>query len=63
MEKNKTIEQSLDEIDSIIEQLSDNSNSLEDMFKLYEKGIALVGSVKKRIDKVEKDMIILEEGQ
>ena len=41
-------------------QLEDETTPLEASFSLYEKGIALVKEINGRIDRVEKQMIILE---
>ena len=41
-------------------QLEDEATPLETSFSLYEKGMALVKEINGRIDKVEKQMIILE---
>ena len=41
-------------------QLEDETTPLEASFSLYEKGMALVKEINGRIDRVEKQMIILE---
>ena len=59
-EDKKTIEEQLEEVDSIIEKLENGEVSLEDSFKIYEKGMKLVASVNSRIDKVEKKLIEIQ---
>ena len=55
-----TIEDMLDEVDSIIAQLDSGEIPLEDSFKIYERGMKLVSSINTRIDKVEKKVIEIE---
>ena len=62
-EKQKTIEQQLEEVDGIIEQLESGEVALEDSFKIYEKGMKLIQGITARIDKVEKKIIELDAGE
>ena len=55
-----TVEMQLEELEKVLEQLEDEATPLETSFSLYEKGMALVKEINGRIDKVEKQMIILE---
>ena len=55
-----TVEMQLEELEKVLEQLEDEATPLEASFSLYEKGMALVKEINGRIDKVEKQMIILE---
>ena len=55
-----TVEMQLEELEKVLEQLEDEATPLEASFSLYEKGMALVKEINSRIDKVEKQMIILE---
>ena len=55
-----TVEMQLEELEKVLEQLEDETTPLETSFSLYEKGMALVKEINGRIDKVEKQMIILE---
>ena len=50
----------LEELEKVLEQLEDETTPLEASFSLYEKGMALVKEINGRIDRVEKQMIILE---
>lgn len=57
-----SIEEIFGQLDEIIEKLSDGTISLEDSFKHYESGMKLVKSCGEKIDKVEKQIIVLNEG-
>ena len=56
----RTVEMQLEELEKVLEQLEDETTPLEASFSLYEKGMALVKEINGRIDRVEKQMIILE---
>lgn len=60
MEK-QTLEQVFEELDSVVEQLEEEGISLEDSFKYYRKGMELLKVCNDKIDKVEKQMKILDE--
>lgn len=57
-----SIEEIFSQLDETIEKLSDGTISLEDSFKYYESGMKLVKSCGEKIDKVEKQIIVLNEG-
>ncbi|MCI8660322.1 MAG: exodeoxyribonuclease VII small subunit [Lachnospiraceae bacterium] len=59
----KTIEQTFEELEEIMEKLEDPDTSLEDSFGYYEAGMKLVKACGEKIDKVEKQMIVLQEGE
>ena len=63
MEENKelTLEQMMEELEGYVKQLENGNISLEESFSLYEKGMKLVKNCNDRIDKVEKDVLKLEE--
>jgi len=61
-EKKKTIEEMLDEVDSITEKLENGDIALEDSFKIYEKGMKLLQAINSKIDKVEKQIMEIEAG-
>jgi len=48
-----TIEQSFTALDQIIEQMQSEDISLEDMFRLYKKGIELVDGCNSKIEKIQ----------
>ena len=58
-EKKKTLEQSFEELESIIESLEQEDISLEDSFLAYNKGIKLLKECNDSIDKVEKKLVVL----
>ena len=59
----KTIEQTYEELEEIMEKIEDPDTSLEDSFGYYEAGMKLVKACGEKIDKVEKQMIVLQEGE
>lgn len=61
MAKQISLEESFNKIDEIISSLEDPKVSLEDSFKLYNEGLKLVKTCNSQIDKVEKQIIILNQ--
>lgn len=61
MAKQANLEESFEKLDDIIEKLEQSDVSLEDSFKLYNEGIKLIKNCNSQLDKVEKQMIILNE--
>ncbi|MBQ1689356.1 MAG: exodeoxyribonuclease VII small subunit [Lachnospiraceae bacterium] len=59
--ENKTIDELFTELDTILSQLEGEEVSLEDSFRLYQKGMYLVKECNQSIDKVEKDLIVISE--
>lgn len=57
---NKTIAELFNNIDTLIEKMDDNNCSLEENLELYKKGVLLLNEVEKKVDKVEKEVEILE---
>lgn len=57
----KTLEASFQKLDGIIEKLENQETSLDNSFKLYHQGIELLKTCNESIDKVEKQIIILNE--
>ncbi len=62
MAKGKTLEESMEALDSVIGKLEKEDTSLEDSFKLYQDGMKLLKECNDAIDKVEKKIIVLNEG-
>lgn len=58
----KTIEQTFEELNQIIEKLESADTSLEESFACYEAGMKLVKACGEKIDRVEKQMIVLQGG-
>ena len=59
--KKFTIEQAFLDLDEIIEQLEKDETPLNDALALYTEGMKLVKKCQDSLDKVEKELIILEE--
>jgi exodeoxyribonuclease VII small subunit len=57
----KTLEQSFEMLNHIMEELEKEDVSLEDSFRMYQEGMKLLKECNDSIDKVEKKLIILEE--
>ena len=63
-EKELKLEEALDRIDALLNQMGDKDVSLEETFRLYQEGMRLLKNCSEQIDRVEKQMIqIDEEGQ
>lgn len=59
-----SIEETLTELEALIEKMEDRFSSLEDTFACYERGMKLVKEAGGKIDRVEKKLMILtEDGQ
>ena len=58
--KDLSIEDIYDKLDGLIEQMDSDEISLEDSFKLYNEGLMLVKECNEKIEKVEKDIEVLE---
>ena len=58
----KTLEASMAELDDIIKKMENESISLEQSFALYKKGIAELKACQDMVDTIEKELIVLEEG-
>ena len=56
----KTIEQSFEKLEDIINTMEKGKISLEETFKLYSEGIKIVEGCKKELDKVEKKILIVK---
>lgn len=61
MGKSGNLEESFLKLDEIINSLENGDISLEDSFKLYNEGIKLVKNCNTQLDKVEKQIIVLNE--
>ncbi len=49
----KTIERELEELQELVAQLEANKDDLEQSLKIYERGVALSASIRKRIAEAE----------
>lgn len=61
-EPNKVgLEESLAELEQVMEAMESSELSLEQSFTLYKRGMDLLLQCNQAIDKVEKELVILEE--
>lgn len=61
MESEMTLEQTFEMLEDTIAKLEQEDISLEDSFSLYKEGIKLIQTCNNRIDKVEKEVLKLNE--
>ena len=61
-QKNPSIEENFAQLEDIIRKLETGDSSLEETFAGYEQGMQLVKALNGQIDKVEKQIQILSEG-
>lgn len=60
-ERQETLEEIFAKLDTIVEKLEEGETSLEDSFRLYQKGMEMLKQCNDKIDTVEKQVLILEE--
>ena len=58
-ENTMTIEETFAALDALIDQLESGKGSLEDALKNYEEGMKLVKSCNEKIEKIEKQILVL----
>ncbi|MGN0514237.1 MAG: exodeoxyribonuclease VII small subunit [Lachnospiraceae bacterium] len=63
MAKQISIEESFEQLDEIIANLEKGDLSLEKSFQLYNDGVKLIKNCNTQLDKVEKQIIILNENE
>ena len=63
MAKSATIEESFEKLDKIVSQLEDGNLSMNEAFKLYKEGVQLVNNCNNMLDKVEKQLVVLNGGE
>lgn len=61
--QDQSIEETFAQLDELLEKLEASDTSLEESFACYEAGMKLVKACSDKIDKVEKQMIILQGGE
>jgi exodeoxyribonuclease VII small subunit len=59
--KELSLEQSLEKLEQVMEELGSSELSLEESFAKYKQGMDLLLQCNQAIDKVEKELMILEE--
>lgn len=57
--KELNIEESFKSLDKIIEQMDDDKCSIEKGIELYEKGVKIVNDLSKKIEKIDRDLKVL----
>ena len=62
MSKASTIEENFTKLEEIIEKMESEDVTLETSFGLYSKGLKLIKDCNDKIDKVEKEMKVIEGG-
>ena len=55
-----SMEKAYEELDRLIADMEENGHSLAETFSLYEKGIKLVKQCTDEIDRIEKQLVVLE---
>lgn len=61
MAKEQTLDQSFEKLEEMIGKLEQEDIPLEESFKLYKEGMKLIKSCNDKIDKVEKEVLKLNE--
>ena len=61
MAKELTLEQTFEKLEEAISKLESEDISLEESFKVYKEGMKLIQSCNNKIDKVEKEVLKLNE--
>ncbi|MCD8010464.1 MAG: exodeoxyribonuclease VII small subunit [Lachnospiraceae bacterium] len=56
-----TMEEAYRQLDELLTEMEDGEHSLEETFALYQKGVALAQCCNEKIDRIEKQLIVLEE--
>lgn len=63
MAKKIILEESFEQLETIIAELEKGDMTLENSFKKYEEGMKLIKNCSNSIDRVEKKLIVLENGE
>lgn len=61
--ENRSLEQSFEVLEQVINRMENEELSLEDSFNLYKQGMDLVKECNASIEKVEKKLRVLSEGE
>ena len=61
MEKKVTVEEAFEELSEIVEKMDSADVSLEESMELYKQGIKLLEHCGRKLDDIEKEMIVLTE--
>lgn len=63
MTKKVSLEESFDSLEQIIDQLQTGELTLEESFQRYEEGMKLIKNCNETIDKVEKQLVVINGGE
>ena len=58
-----SIEEAFEELDQIVKELESSELNLSDSMNLYKRGVRLLDKCSQTLDKTEKEIIVLQEGQ
>ncbi|MFR8737653.1 MAG: exodeoxyribonuclease VII small subunit [Eubacterium sp.] len=61
-ENKKSVEESFNEIESIIAEMQKEEVTLDRSFELYNQGLTLIKECNEKLDSMEKQIKIIEEG-
>jgi len=61
MNKDISLEEAFLQVEEALKQLESEDISLEDSFKVYHKGIELLKTCNDRIERVEKQILVMNE--
>ncbi len=59
--KEETLEELFGKLDGVLKVLEDRETTLEDSFSAYEQGIRYLKACNEKIDRVEKQMLVINE--
>lgn len=57
----KTLEEAFEELEKMLDKLSDRDTALEESFQVYAEGTELLKYCNEKLDRVEKKMLVLNE--
>ncbi|MGN0404209.1 MAG: exodeoxyribonuclease VII small subunit [Bariatricus sp.] len=60
-EQKETLEELFEKLDDVTNKLESGETSLEESFRLYQSGMEMLKRCSDKIDKVEKQVLVLEE--
>mgnify|MGYP004436349695 FL=1 len=61
-ENKKSVEESFNEIESIIAEMQKEDVTLDRSFELYNQGLTLIKECNEKLDSMEKQIKVIEEG-
>ena len=61
MSETRSIEETFETLDGLIQKLERDELSMEESFEAYARGLALLNECRDSIDKVEKNVLVLDE--